>query len=278
MRTSNARILRTSTGNPLPYPNLNDTGNTGALVAENTAIGQATTEMSFGKITLGAYKYTSQLVLVPIELIQDSAFDVQSFVAQALGIRLGRIQNTHFTIGTGTSQPTGIVTSSTLGVTGATGETAKWSYADIINLIHSVDPAYRVAAQFMMHDASASVTEQMLDGNGRPLLNSSFVGINQEVKAGHPRLSRGHQSGHADHGRQRQVGFIRRLQPLHHPRCDGSHAGPLRRILHGLRSNRIHRVRPRGRQPAGRRHAPRPLVRQQRHLMIWPRMNTDKRE
>jgi len=186
IRTSKARIIRTATGNQLPWPSLNDTYNTGSLVAENTQIQQASTEMSFSHITLGAYKFTSGLVLVPIELIQDSAFDVQAFVAQALGTRLGRSQNTYFTAGTGASQPTGVLTAAALGVTGATGETAKWVYNDIVNLTHSVDPAYRAGAQFMLHDSTAAVTEQMLDGNGRPLLNSSFIGINNEVKAGEP--------------------------------------------------------------------------------------------
>lgn len=184
MRTSRATVLRTTTGQPLPYPSLNDTGNTGELVAENTQISQASTEMSFGHIQLGAYKYSSKLVLVPIELIQDSAFDVQGFVADALGVRLGRIQNNHFTVGTGSSQPNGVVTAATLGVTGATGQTGTIIYNDAVGLVHSVDPAYRPGAQFMMADSSAAVFEKLVDGNSRPLLNSSFAGISGPVSAG----------------------------------------------------------------------------------------------
>lgn len=186
MRTSKARVIRTATGNALPWPSLNDTYNTGSIVAENTQITQSSTEMAFSRIVLNAWKFTSGLVLVPIELIQDSAFDVQGFVANALGIRIGRSQNSYFTTGTGSSQPTGVVTAATLGVTGATGETSKWVYNDIVNLIHSVDPAYRAGAQFMMHDSTAAITEQMVDGNNRPLLNSSLAGISGEVKAGEP--------------------------------------------------------------------------------------------
>jgi len=184
MRNSNATIMRTSTGQPLPYPSLNDTGNTGELVAENTQVTQASSEMSFGKITLGAYKYSSKLVLVPIELIQDSAFDVQGFVADALGVRQGRIQNNHFTVGTGSSQPNGVVTAATLGVTGASGQTGTILYNDLVGLLHSVDPAYRPGSQFMLADATAAVIEKLVDGNGRPLLNSSLAGINGTVSAG----------------------------------------------------------------------------------------------
>ena len=142
--------------------------------------------MSFGQVTFNGYKYSSKLVLVPIELIQDSAFDVQGFVAEALGTRLGRIQNTHFTTGDGSSKPNGVVTAASSGVTGATGQTGSVIYNDLVNLIHSVDPAYRVGAEFMLHDSSAAVVETLKDGNGRPLLNSSLAGINGEVKAGEP--------------------------------------------------------------------------------------------
>ena len=184
MRQSRARVLRTATGNPLPWPTMNDTGNVGEWVAENTAISQATTEMAFSAVTFGAHKSSSKLVLVPIELIQDSAFDVQAFVAEALGIRLGRLQNTAFTVGTGTTQPIGITSGATLGVTGATGETTTVVYNDINNLIHSVDPAYRIGAEFMLHDLSAAVIEQLKDTNGRPLLNDTLTGISGPVEAG----------------------------------------------------------------------------------------------
>lgn len=186
MRQSRATVLRTATGNPLPWPTMSDTNNVGELISENTPVTQAVTEMSFGFIEFNGWKYSSKLVLVPIELIQDSAFDVQGFVAKALGQRVGRIQNTHFTVGTGSSQPNGLVTASTLGVTGATGETAKCTYPDLVNLIHSVDPAYRIGAEFMFNDSTASFLEQLVDGNGRPLLNSSLAGVNEAVRAGEP--------------------------------------------------------------------------------------------
>jgi HK97 family phage major capsid protein len=184
IRQSNATIIRTATGNTLPFPTDNDTGNTGELLAENTAATQASTEMAFGVVNLAAYKYSSKIVLVPIELLQDSAFDIGAFVAKKLGQRIGRINNTHFTTGTGSGQPKGLVTAATVGITGATGQTLKVILADLINLIHKVDPAYRAGAQWMYNDATAAVVEGMVDGNGRPLLNSSLSGIAAEVAGG----------------------------------------------------------------------------------------------
>jgi HK97 family phage major capsid protein len=184
MRQSRARVLRTATGNTLPWPTMNDTGNVGEWVPENTGITQASTEMSFGQVSFGAHKSSSRLVLVPIELIQDGAFDVQAFVAEALGTRLGRLQNTAFTVGTGSGQPSGIVGGATLGTTGATGETTTVVYSDLNNMIHSVDPAYRAGAEWMMHDLSAAKIEQLVDNNGRPLLNDTLTGISGPVEAG----------------------------------------------------------------------------------------------
>jgi HK97 family phage major capsid protein len=179
-----ASVLRTATGAALYMPSANDTGNVGELLSENTQASQATTEMSFGQVELDAFKFSSKLVLVPIELLQDSAFDIGAYVAKKLGERLGRVQNTYLTTGTGTSQPKGVIAAATTGVTGATGQTTKCVYADLVNLIHKVDPAYRAGAKWMFHDTTAAMLENMVDGNGRPLLNSTLQGISGQVEAG----------------------------------------------------------------------------------------------
>lgn len=185
MRQVGATILPTSAGNDLPIPSSTDTSNVGELVAENTQVTQASTEMSFGQVVMKAYKYSSKLVLVPIELLQDSAFDIGAFVAKKLGQRIGRITNTHFTTGDNSSKPQGVIVGATTGVTGASGQTTKMIYADLVNLVHKVDPAYRAGAKWMMNDATAAYIEaSLLDGNNRPIINSSLQGISGPVEAG----------------------------------------------------------------------------------------------
>lgn len=177
-------VLPTATGTSLYIPTANDTSNVGELIAENTTVTQASTEMTFGQVTLGAFKYSSKLVLVPFELIQDSAFDIGAYVAKKLGERLGRIQNTNLTTGAGTTLPKGVVTGATTGVTGASGQTTKAIYADLVNLVHKVDPAYRANAKWMFNDTTAAMLENMVDGNSRPLLNSTLNGISGGVNGG----------------------------------------------------------------------------------------------
>ncbi len=182
VRESGATIIRTAAGNPLPIPSANDTGNAGELLAENATASQASTEMSFGQVTLNGYKFSSKIVKVSIELLQDSAFDIGAFVAKKLGQRLGRVQNTYFTTGTGSSQPQGVLTGASAGITAA-GATAI-TYNDLVGLTHSVDPAYRPDAKFMLHDNIASSLEKLADSAGRPLLNSTLNGISGVVRAG----------------------------------------------------------------------------------------------
>lgn len=172
-----ATIMTTATGQPLPWPTDNDTTNTGALLAEGTQISSGT-DLTLGNVVFGAYKYTSSMIKVSIELLQDSAFDLETYVKERMAIRLGRILNTHFTVGTGSSQPHGILTVATAGPTavGASGndggtETGGTSIGsdDLVELEHSVDKAYRRGAAFMAHDSTIKTLKKLKDKYGRPL-------------------------------------------------------------------------------------------------------------
>lgn len=154
--------LLTESGNPLNYPTLNDTSNTGRLLAINTQV--TTTDMTFGQVVFDAYKYSSDQLLVPFELMQDSAIDIEGLVANGLGERLGRIMNTHLTTGNGSTQPNGVVTASTAGKTAASATAI--TAAELVDLIHSVDRAYRVGPKvgFMMNDSTVGVIKKLTLG------------------------------------------------------------------------------------------------------------------
>lgn len=147
-----ATVIDTESGNPLPWATNDDTGNVGALLAENTAASEQ--DFTFGTAQLGAYKYTSKLGRESIEFLQDVPWmNVEQFLGRKLGERLGRIHNQHFTTGTGSSQPQGIVTGATSGVTAAA--VAAITADELIDLQHSVDPAYRnERAKFMLSDTA----------------------------------------------------------------------------------------------------------------------------
>ncbi|MGW6566447.1 phage major capsid protein [Streptomyces sp. NPDC054975] len=173
-----SEVISTETGATLPWPTNDDTANVGAILAENTQVTEQ--DVTIGQLDVGAYMYTSKLVRVSLQLLQDSAFDMESFLARKLGERIGRIQNTHFTTGTGSSQPEGVQTNATIGKTGTTGQTTSVTYDDLIDLIHSVDPAYRNSGrvQFMLADATLSAVRKLKDSQNRPLWEPSIqVGV-----------------------------------------------------------------------------------------------------
>jgi HK97 family phage major capsid protein len=164
---SAATMLRTDSGNSLPWPTVNDTSNKGALLGINTQ--ESEQAITFGVFNLDAYKFTSKSVLVPIELMDDSAFDFDGVVTPLLAERVGRILEQYCTTGTGSNQPNGIVTASTAGVTGSSATAI--TVDDLIDLQHSVDPAYRRApgAAFMFSDSTLKAIKKLKDSQNRPL-------------------------------------------------------------------------------------------------------------
>lgn len=158
------RIITTASGNPMPWPTVDDTSNTGALLTENTQDSEQ--DVTFGQKQLDAYTYTSKIVRVSLQLLQDSGFSIDTLLVDLFGERLGRINNSHLTTGTGSNQPNGIVTASSLGKTAAS---ASAIVADeLFDLLHSVDPSYRASPNFrwMFNDNTLKAIRKLKDGNG----------------------------------------------------------------------------------------------------------------
>lgn len=164
-----ATVFQTSTGMQMQFPTGDATAEVGEIVGQNAAA--ALGETTFGLITMDVYKYSSKKIALPFELLQDSMIDIEAYIREVLQMRLGRIQNTHFTVGTGTGQPFGIVPQSTQGKVGIVGQTLSVIYDDLVDLEHSVDPAYRgmPGVGFMMHDSSLKVVRKIKDSQNRPI-------------------------------------------------------------------------------------------------------------
>ncbi|MFW7267536.1 phage major capsid protein [Gluconacetobacter sp. Hr-1-5] len=174
----------TDTGADLPWPTNDDTGRRAKIITENTQIGQGT--LSFGQTTLKAFLYATDAILVPWTLMQDSFIDLDAFIRQALQTAFGRTLADDLTIGAGgAAGPMGVLTASTVGVTAAA---ASLVYDDFVDLIHSVDPAYRTGSVFMMNDNSTKALHKLKDTQGRPLWVSSLTAGMPDMFAGYPIL------------------------------------------------------------------------------------------
>lgn len=171
------RMLTTATGAALTFPTMNDTANVGALIAENTQV--SLSEVAFGTKTIDAFKYTSGVVLVSDELLQDAVLDVEAIIRDAMAERIGRIANTHLTTGDGSSKPNGIVTAATA-VNGSDDVTV--TFDDLIELEHSVDPAYRSdpSCRWMFNDSTLKSLRKIKN------LEGDYIWQPADVKGGAP--------------------------------------------------------------------------------------------
>jgi HK97 family phage major capsid protein len=171
-----ASIIKTDGGENLKVPTCDDTSNLGAIVAENAE--NTALDMTFSEVSLGAYKYSSRLVRVSNELLNDTGVDLVRFIGEVLGERIGRAQSAHFLTGTGSSQPQGLLVGGT--AVSAAGATTL-VYNDLVNLLVSINPAYLAdggtgSVAWMMSPSIFGVLRKLSDSAGNPLLQPMSEG------------------------------------------------------------------------------------------------------
>jgi len=163
------QVIRTATGATMNFPAADPTSEEGEIVGQNAPA--STGETTFANLQLDVYRYSSKKIALPWELVQDEFVNLESYIQDLLAMRLGRIRGRHTTVGSGVGQPRGIVTASGVGKVGANGQTVTITYDDLIDLEHSVDPAYRAlpSVGYMMHDTTLARVRKIKDSNGRPI-------------------------------------------------------------------------------------------------------------
>jgi HK97 family phage major capsid protein len=186
-----AERYTTGNGNPVEWPTIDDTSNTGEIVQEGNTF-SAGADLVFGSNALTSYSYvagggSSTPLRVSYELAQDSAFDLEGLLSRLLGTRIARIQATHWATGTGVQQPLGLITGRTpVQAAANTGLT----FADLVTWIHSVDPAYRGNARWVMNDLTLAMVEKLTDSSGNPIYRgrdaNMALGMNESTLLGYP--------------------------------------------------------------------------------------------
>jgi HK97 family phage major capsid protein len=178
--------ITTETGASLYLPTINDTGNAGTILAEASTA--TTADPTFSSVVLGAYKVEAKYVLVSNETLQDSSIPLEPIIGRLLGERIARGSNTMFT--TKTNGPTGIATTQCGAVSGKTATaTNAFTLPEIIDLVHSIDPAYRQSSSFMMHDNIIAAARKLVDSQNRPLWEPSIQAGQPDRLFGYPVLT-----------------------------------------------------------------------------------------
>lgn len=168
-----AKTITTSAERKIPVA---ATHTTAKWTAENAAVTES--NPTFAQKTIDAFKLTD-LVKVSLELLQDSMFDLESYIAAEFARAFGVAEEEAFCVGTGTGQPTGIFTENggTVGVT-ANSPTAI-TVDNLIDLVYALKSPYRRNAVFLMKDITVSSLRKLKDNNGAYLWQPS-------VQAGQP--------------------------------------------------------------------------------------------
>lgn len=180
-------VLNTASGNPIDFPTTDDTSRATAKHTEGGAMTDDGGEDAvFGKMTLNAYAYDTEWVQISMELLQDSAVNIETFIGELLGERLARRVNSELTIGDGNGDPNGIVTASAQGKESASGTAITGD--ELIDLVHSVDPAYRMSpkARFMFNDSTLAAIRKLKDGDNNYLWQMG------DIRTGAPGTLLGH--------------------------------------------------------------------------------------
>jgi hypothetical protein len=178
-------ILNTAGGEPLQIPSVG-AYSSGTLTAAGSVIPESDpTFNSFS--TLQSWKY-GFLVQVSRELLEDTGVDLLGFLADQVGIGLGKSINSVLTTGTGTTQPNGIVTSAGSGVTGGTGVAGAFTADNLISLVYSLDTVARrrPGAGFQMNAASIAAVRQLKDNYGRYLFEPALSADKYDLLLNYP--------------------------------------------------------------------------------------------
>ena len=130
---------------------------------------------AFGQVSIGAYKLAT-MIKVSEELLSDSVFNLERYIAKEFGRRIGAKEEEAFFIGDGTGKPTGIFHSTGgagVGVTAASASAI--SIDEIMDLFYSLKSPYRKNAAFVTNDATIKAIRKLKDGNGQYLWQPSVT-------------------------------------------------------------------------------------------------------
>lgn len=184
IRQTNVTVLQTDSGEDIQVPKTT-ARSTAGIVAEGAPIPES--DPAFGQVTLQAFKYAF-LLQSSNELLQDTAVNLVEFLARQGGEALGNASGAHFVNGTGTGQPMGVVTASTLGVTGATGQTPVGAFRgdDLIDLMFSVIAPYRRRGSWLLDDMGIATARKLKGSDGHYLWQPGLVAGEPDTLLGKP--------------------------------------------------------------------------------------------
>lgn len=160
-----ARVIQTSSGDR-KIPVVATHGSASWLDEEELV---PESDEAFGQTSIGAFKLGT-FIKVSDELLNDSVFDLQSYITTEFARRIGHKEEEAFFVGDADGKPTGIFHTTggaQVGVTAAAS--AAITVDEVLDLFYSLKSPYRKKAVFVMNDATVKAIRKLKDGQGQYL-------------------------------------------------------------------------------------------------------------
>lgn len=161
----------------IPYV---DTHATAYMVDEGADF--TSTTPKFGKKTMKAYK-AGALTYVTVEAMQDMLLDMEAFIRDDFSRAFAKLEEGQFISGTGTKQPSGILTGGTSALTAASSTALTTD--ELLDLVYAVPAEYRRNGRFLMADGTIKAIRKLKDSDGRYLWQPALQGGQPDTLLGY---------------------------------------------------------------------------------------------
>ena len=171
-------VIQTSSDRNIP---VESTVGTASWTGEENAYTESDSE--FSQVSLSAYKIGT-IMKISDELMQDSVFDMSSYIGRNFGRRIGEAEEASFVAGSGSGQPTGATSGASAGVTASA--TGAISADEVLDLTYSLKRQYRRNGSFLFHDSTIKAIRQLKDSNNQYLWQPALSAGDPDTIAGRP--------------------------------------------------------------------------------------------
>ena len=177
-----AKVIRTSSGDrKIPVV---ATKGTASWIDEEGAYTES--DDSFGQVSIGAYK-VGTMIKVSEELLNDSVFDLESYIAKEFARRIGAKEEEAFFTGDGSGKPLGVLAATGGAETGVTAASSTAITADeLMDLFYSLKSPYRKKAVWVLNDSTIKAVRKLKDSTGQYLWQPSLAAGTPDTLLGRP--------------------------------------------------------------------------------------------
>ena len=177
-----AKVIKTSSGDR-KIPVVASKG-TASWIDEEGAFPES--DDSFGQVSIGAYKLGT-MIKVSEELLNDSVFDLQSYISREFARRIGAKEEEAFFTGDGKGKPLGVLAAKGGAEAGVTAASATAVTADeLMDLYYALKSPYRKKSVWVLNDSTIKAIRKLKDGNGQYLWQPSLTAGTPDTILGRP--------------------------------------------------------------------------------------------